>query len=157
MKRYLKTFIPDFRPKSKPDASFDLRDFENKDFICPIEKGTEGVYVITGSANYIYPGGKTSPIIYIGESTDLLRRLRDEHYTKNLKLLLEDPDYGISRNIQIASRYQYMYYDGSHVDVFRCRGNQDSKNLESFILNQFYQYYRAIPVGNGARSFGQDE
>ena len=63
MKRYLKTFIPDFRPKSKPDASFDLRDFENKDFICPIEKGTEGAYVITGSTNYIYPGGKKSPII----------------------------------------------------------------------------------------------
>ena len=46
-----------------------------------------------------------------------------------------------------------MYYNGAHVDVFKCRGYQDSKNLESLFLNQFYQKYRALPVGNGARSF----
>jgi hypothetical protein len=48
-----------------------------------------------------------------------------------------------------------MYYDGSHVDVFKRRGKQDSKEFESLILNQFYQKYRALPVGNGARSYSQ--
>ena len=93
-------------------------------------------------------------LLYIGKSDDLLRRLRDEHYYKGLKRLLDNKDYGINENIQIPSCYQYMYYHGSHVDIFKCRGTQDSKNLESLILNQFYQKYRALPVGNAARSYG---
>ena len=157
MKQYLKSFIPDFRPINGPDASFDLLDFQEKDFICPINKDDMGVYIITATdgTKYVYPNGKKSPIIYIGMSDDLLRRLKDEHFTKGLKRLLNNPDWGIECNCQLASRYQYMYYNGSHVDVFKCRGLQDTKNLESFVLNQFYQTYRAIPVGNGARSFGK--
>ncbi len=155
MKRYLKSFISFFRPMQGPDASFDLLDFQEKDFECPINRHDVGVYVITTTdgTKYIYPNGKKSPVIYIGMSVDLLRRIKDEHYTKGLKRLLENPNYGIEDNWQIASRYQYMFYNGSHVDVFKCRGYQDAKNLESMFLNQFYQTYRAIPVGNGARSF----
>lgn len=93
------------------------------------------------------------PILYIGMSDDLLRRFKEHYY--RLRLLLKNKDYGIEDNIMVASRYQYMYYNGSYVDVFKCRGLQDTKNLESFILNQFYQTYRAIPIGNGARSFGR--
>ena len=155
MKRYIKAFIPDFRPSLGPDISFDLLDFQEEDFVCPIEKEEAGIYIIstTAGTKYIYPNGKSSPILYIGKSDNLLRRLRDEHFSKGLKRLLDDPDYGIADNIQIAPRYQYMYYNGSHVDVFRCRGKQESKNLESLFLNQFYQKYRALPVGNGARSY----
>ena len=156
MRQYLKSFLSTFRPKKQdPDASFDLLDFTQEDFECPIERCEKGVYIIsaTDGTKFIYPNGKKSPIIYIGMSEDLLRRIRDEHYYKGLKHLLDDPNYGIEENIQIASRYQYMYYNGSHVDVFKCRGLQAAKNLESMILNQFYKTYRAIPVGNGARSF----
>ena len=33
-----------------------------------------------------------------------------------------------------------MYYNGAHVDVFKCRGYQDSKNLESlFWRNTFWK------------------
>lgn len=158
MKRYLKSFLPDFRPIKGSDASFDIRDFGERGFDCPIAKGDIGVYVIssTDGTKYIYPNGKKSPIIYIGMSDDLLRRLKDEHYTKGLKRLLDNPDWGIEDNYQLASRYQYMYYNGSHVDVFKCRGKQDSKNMESMFLNQFYQKYRALPVGNGARSYGKE-
>lgn len=147
--------MPDFRPTAGPDVSFDLLDFQKKDFRCTLNNGEPGVYIIssTDGTKYTYPNGKTSPILYIGKSDDLLRRLRDEHYYKGLKRLLDDPNYGIAENIQVAPRYQYMYYNGSHVDVFKCRGNQDSKNLESLFLNQFYQKYRALPVGNSARSF----
>ena len=154
MKQYLKSFIPNFR---LPDASFDLRDFGDPDFKCPVRRHEIGVYIIstTDGTKYTYPNSKKSPIIYIGMSEDLLRRLKDEHFTKGLKRLLDNPNWGLEYNIQLASRYQYMFYNGSHVDVFKRRGPQDAKNLESMILNQFYQKYRAIPVGNGARSFGR--
>jgi len=155
MKQYIRAFYPDFRPSRGADASFDLRDFEDKDFKSPIKRGDIGIYIIstTDKTKYIYPNGKKSPIIYIGMSDDLLRRLRDEHFHKGLKHLLDDPDFGILENIQIAPRYQYMYYNGSHVDVFKCKGKQESKYLESLIMNQFYHTYRSTPVGNGARSY----
>ncbi len=156
MKRYIKAFLPDFRPVKGTDAHFDLRDFGSIDFECPISRSDIGVYIISGDEKYTYPNGKKSPIIYIGKSDKLLRRLKDEHYTKGLKRLLNDPDWGIEENIQLPSKYQYMYYDGSYVDVFKCRKLQDSKNLESYFLNQFYQKYRALPVGNGARSYEKE-
>ncbi len=156
MKQYLKTFLQDFRPVKGTDASFDLRNFSNKKFVCPIQDGDTGVYVISGDTKYVYPNGKESPIIYIGESENLLRRIRDEHFTKGLKRLILDKDWGLDKNINLPSKYQYMYYNGSHVDVFKCRGKQDSKDLESFFLNQFYRKYRALPVGNGARSYGKE-
>ncbi|MBP5372020.1 MAG: hypothetical protein J6Y55_08895 [Bacteroidales bacterium] len=157
MKQYLRAFIPDFRPNNGPDASFDLRDFQDKDFNCVLEKNQSGIYIIssTDGTKYIYPNGKNSQIIYIGKSDNLLRRLKDEHYTKHLKLLLDNRDYGIEENFQLAAKYQYMYYNGSHVDVFLCRGKQESKQLESFFLNQFYKKYRALPVGNAARSYDE--
>lgn len=155
MKRYIKTFLPDFRTSSGLDASFDLRDFEDKDFICPLKRGDTGVYIIsaTDGTKYTYPNGQKSPIIYIGKSDDLLRRLKDEHFTKGLKRLLDNRDFGIAENIQLASRYQYMFYNGSHVDVFKRRGKQESKLFESMMLNLFYQKYRSLPVGNAARSY----
>lgn len=158
MKRYIKAFLPLFRPVRGTDASFDLRDFASKDFYSPISRGDIGVYVIssTDGTRYTYPNGKKSPIIYIGMSDDLLRRLKDEHFTKGLKRLMDNPDWGIEDNCQLASRYQYMFYNGSQIDVFKCRGKQDSKNMESMFLNQFYQKYRALPVGNGARSYGKE-
>ncbi len=157
MKQYIKSFFPDFRPIKGFDASFDLLDFGNKDFKCPIKRGDTGIYIIsaTDKTKYIYPNGNRSPIIYIGKSDNLLRRLKDEHYTKGLKRLIDNPDFGIEENWQILPRYQYMYYNGSHVDVFKCKGKQDSKNLESLFLNQFYHKYRALPVGNGARSYDE--
>lgn len=158
MKRYIKSFLPDFRPLKGSDASFDLLDFQEKGFDCGIKRHDIGVYVIsaTGGIKYTYPNGGKSPIIYIGMSDDLLRRLKDEHYTKGLKRLLDNPKWGIDDNYQLPSKYQYMYYNGSHVDVFKCRGKQESKEMESLFLNQFYQKYRALPVGNGARSYSKE-
>ncbi len=155
MKRYIKSFLPDYRTCSGLDASFDLMDFNDEDFVSPIKRGDTGVYIIsaTDGTKYTYPNGQKSPVIYIGKSDDLLRRLKDEHFTKGLKRLLQDRDFGIDENIQLPSRYQYMYYNGSHVDVFKRRGKQESKILESIILNSFYQKYRALPVGNAAHSY----
>ena len=159
MKRYIKAFMPTFRPTLGPDYSFDLLDFQYKEFECPIGEGEPGVYIIsaTDGTKYTYPNGKSSPILYIGQSKDILERLRDSHYYKGLKRLLDNPDYGINEIRQLAPRYHYMYYNGSHVDVFKCRGKQDPKNLESVFLNQFYQKYRSLPVGNGARSYETEQ
>ena len=157
MKRYIKSFMGDFRPSKGMDASFDIRDFGDGSFICPVKDGDMGVYIIsaTDGTKYPYPNGKRSPILYIGKSDNLLRRLRDEHYYKGLKRLIDNPDWGIDENWQLCSRYQYMYYNGSHVDVYKCLGKQDAKDLESMFLNMFYQKYRALPVGNAARSYGR--
>ena len=110
MKQYLKSFIPDFRPIKGPDASFDLRDFMEEDFVCPVYRDDIGVYIIssTDGTKYTYPNGKKSPILYIGMSDDLFRRLKEHYY--RLRLLLDNKDYGIEDNIMLASRYQYMYY-----------------------------------------------
>ena len=55
MKRYIKAFIPDFRPSLGPDISFDLLDFQEEDFVCPIEKEEAGIYIIstTDGTKYI--------------------------------------------------------------------------------------------------------
>lgn len=156
MKRYIKAFLPNFRPVRGCDASFDLESFSGEEFDCGLSHDDMGVYVIsaTDGTKYKYPNGKESPIIYIGKSDDLLRRLKDEHFGKGLRHLLNDPDYGLKNNEQLASRYQYMFYNGSRVDVFKCRGKQESKEMEVSFLYNFYREYRALPVGNGARSFG---
>lgn len=39
MKRYIKTFFPDFSPVRGTDASFDLQDFADKESDCPIKRG----------------------------------------------------------------------------------------------------------------------
>lgn len=156
MKSYIKAFLPNFRPVRGSDACFELKSFAEEDFDCGLTHDDMGVYVIsaTDGTKYTYPNGKKSPIIYIGKSDDLLRRLRDEHYGKGLKHLLNDPDYGLNDKVQLASRYQYMFYNGNHADVFKCRGKQESKEMERSFLYYFYEKYRALPVGNNARSFG---
>lgn len=136
MKRYIKAFIPDFRPSLGPDISFDLLDFQEEDFVCPIEKEEAGIYIIstTDGTKYIYPNGKSSPILYIGKSDNLLRRLRDEHFSKGLKRLLDDPDYGIADNIQIAPRYQYMYYKEVMWMFLDAEGNRSPKIWSRYFL-----------------------
>lgn len=155
MKKYIKAFYPDFRSVKGPSCSFELTDFDSTDSRPPLQKGDQGIYIIsaTNGIKFTYANGLQSPIIYIGKSDDLLRRLRDEHYYKHLRVLIEDKDWGISVGRWMPSKYQYMYYNGCHVDVFKCLGKQDSKDLESIFLWRFYQKYKALPVGNNARSY----
>lgn len=47
----------------------------------------------------------------------------------------------------------YMKYHGAKVYYYLCKGNQESKNLESQMISSFYDKFGAMPVGNGARSF----
>jgi len=141
----------DFRAIEGVNVHFDLKklngDVENR----------LGCYIISAKGKSIeYPKGK-SPILYIGLSKDLRTRLFRDHYKNNLKVLIDDPDYGLRTEYitMMQDKYQYMLYYGAIVDVFYCKGTQDAKHFESELLASFYSKYRSMPVGNGARSFSQ--
>lgn len=154
MPRYIKKFMgADFRSVQGPDASFDLKDCMDPDFAPPVDN-RQGCYVIsTDGQELTYANGKRSRVIYIGLSDDLKRRLVNEHFGKHLKRLMIDKDFGLTEGHQMQDKYQYMFYLGAHVDVFYTRGTQDIKNFESTLIYQFYNHFRSMPVGNGARSF----
>ena len=113
-----------------------------------------GVYIIVakgGKTKFIYPRGK-SPVIYIGEAKDLRRRLRTHlHHLNDLRNSEEED---LLQHVQHCPRYNYMRAFGAYVYLFYClKKTQDSKTLESWVIEKFYEHYRSIPVGNGARSF----
>lgn len=162
---YISEFMgEDFRSIRGVDVSFNLKDYNKTGFKNPVERRS-GCYVISATRKkYSYPiPGSKSPVIYIGLSDNLYRRLHDEHFMKHLKLLIDNPDYGIKddngcylrRITQMPNEYRYMLYNGAHVDVFYCTGNQDVKEFEAELIGSFYSTYGAMPVGNGARSFSQ--
>jgi excinuclease UvrABC nuclease subunit len=106
-----------------------------------------GVYIIVSrDKSFIYPRS-TSPVIYIGMSNNLQRRLRD--HIKAINMIKSQPPR--KRNeLWWYSRYQYIVANGAKVYWLRTRGLQDQRNLERMLLDAFYNYYLAIPVGNGA-------
>lgn len=116
-----------------------------------------GVYIIeTGDGfKFPYPLGENK-IIYIGKSDTSLNQRLKRHRT-NLMEIEINPEYGLSVNEPwISSRYQYMHYHGSIVYYYKCKGKQDAKDLESMIMWEFYKKFRALPVGNGAKSYAKE-
>lgn len=115
-----------------------------------------GVYIIVAAdrTKFVYPKGKSS-VIYIGKATNLRRRLRE--HLGNLNSCVDNEADDLYNHIQQCSRYWYFHYCGAYVYTFNClKSTQDAKNLESEIIWRFYEKYRSLPVGNGARSFGKD-
>lgn len=143
-------FLKDFRQRRGAAGGFVL----NEDDIPEDTRGCAGVYVIeaTDGFKFPYPKGK-SKVIYIGESDDLMVRLKK--HRKNLNELWDDIDYGIYDDDEPwpCDRYQYMRYHGAKVYYYKCLRTQEAKNLESKVLWAFYTKYRALPVGNGAKSY----
>lgn len=144
-----------FRLKRCHDDEINL----SKDEIFNVTTGA-GVYIIISADNtkFIYPKG-SSPVIYIGKADNLRRRLNE--HLNSLENVREYEELWLkSRNnrYQPPSRYLYMkYHGGAYVYTFHCLKNtQEAKNLESQILWKFYERYRSLPVGNGARSFRKE-
>lgn len=139
-----------FREKQGFDDEIDLLD-ENKN---PFEgiKDVPGVYIIASSdgTRFIYPKGRNA-VIYIGKSENIVQRLRT-HLCNLREVMYHDEDL-LKDRIQVNQRYQYMKTFGARVYIYYCRRAQDPKWLESYIMHRFYEKYRALPVGNGARSF----
>ena len=122
--------------------------------ICNVTTGS-GVYIIVAEdkTKFVYPLG-TSPVIYIGKADNLRRRLREHLQSLNYVVANEEGD--LRNHIEHCPRYHYIQYHGAYIYLFHClKKTQDAKELESFILWKFYEKYRALPVGNGARSFGK--
>ena len=106
-----------------------------------------GVYIIVSfKTKFIYPIGQ-SKVIYIGKTDNIQRRLKE--HQRNLINAINDR----FNECWHLDRYNYMRYHGAKVYYYTCRGYQESKDLESSIIESFYDRYGSIPVANGARSF----
>lgn len=139
------TFLNGFRDKS----GFDLEIADLSKGILDDTPSEEGVYVICSrNAKMIYPGGN-SRILYMGMAKNLKRRIK-EHFS-NLQSAIDN--LASDKPKWFFSRYNYMAEFGAHVYIYKCRGKQDPKNLESRLMWWFYNKYKANPVSNGARSF----
>ena len=153
MRRELKFLEADnyslsFRPSRGHDAELDLTEDEIQNV-----STHPGVYIIVSAdkTKFVYPQG-TSPVIYIGKADNLRRRLRE--HLNNLNYVIEHEEEDLMNQLQHCPRYNYMRAFGAHVYLFHClKKTQDAKKLESIVIAKFYQKYRSIPVGNGARSF----
>lgn len=142
------SFLLKFRKGQGAKGGFDLAE----DDIPSEVSNLPGVYVIESTDGYKfdYPKGR-SKVLYIGMSKDLRRRFQE--HKKTLNKLIKNSEFGIEQRWVIHSRYQYMLYHGARIYYYNCRGKQYPKKMESNILWNFYEKYRALPVGNGACSF----
>ena len=130
---------------------------DDEDGVPSDARGHSGVYVIEAADGFKfpYPKGKSN-VIYIGKADDLYSRLlQHRHHLQELQA--SRGEYGMDEDEPwVSSKYQYMYYHNAKVFYYKCLGQQDPKNLESRVMWAFYQKYRALPVGNGAKSYSKE-
>lgn len=138
-------FIRNFRPNQGYEEVDDLRAEYPEGFSEITRQG--GVYIIASiHQRFIYPR-HTSRIIYIGKADDLYRRIHE--HRRQLQNLRSD----FANNLWCNDRYHYMAQYGARIYYYKCLQKQDAKDLEARIMEAFYEYYLATPIGNGARSF----
>ncbi len=109
-----------------------------------------GIYVIfSREQKFIYPNGQ-SRVIYIGKSDNIRNRM-SVHFNayKRIKSMTK------AEKIEYWRSYRYFYMDKFDAGIawFTTRGTQTSKQLETKIMEFFYDKYLALPVGNGAYSY----
>ncbi|WP_308554197.1 hypothetical protein [uncultured Mediterranea sp.] len=117
---------------------------QDNDDIDQIDNFPAIYFFVSRKQHFILPTG-TSPIIYIGKSDKLRTRLLQHinHYRN------DDP-----KNYWSYSRYNYMRMEGgTELYYLRIQGKENSKALESKVLENYYDKYKALPVGNGAFSY----
>lgn len=147
-------FLKDFRVNRGAAGGFLLNDETG----IPSEtNGCSGEYIIeaTDSFKFPYPKGN-SKVLYIGKADNLYSRLLG-HRTRVNQLVNTNGNYGMDDDEPwVSSKYQYMYYHGARVYYYKCLGKQEAKELEARVMWAFYQKYRALPVGNGAKSYSKE-
>lgn len=144
-------FLESYRPEQGARGGFRL----DKDEIPEETRDKAGVYIIetTNGFHFPYPEGKSN-VIYIGESENLMVRFKE--HRKTLMKLKENSEYGMKpKEPWISSRYQYMLRKGARVFYYTRRGNQEAKEMEAEVIWRFYEMYRALPVGNSAKSYSR--
>ena len=148
------TFLKDYRPKQGADGGFILDDEKGLPFDMD---GYSGVYIIetTDRFKFPYPAGQSN-VIYIGKADELRSRL-SQHRRRLNRLNESNGEWGMKDDEPwVGSKYQYMYYHGARVYYFKCRGKQEAKEEEAKVMWAFYKKYRALPVGNGAKSYSKE-
>lgn len=106
-----------------------------------------GVYILLSkpTISFQYPRGR-SPIYYIGQASDLRKRLRDHlRYSRDAK--------NDRRNNLYWPRYEYAAAFGGRYTFIRTWKGMTPKNLEDSILAQFAEQHRSFPVANSAGSW----
>lgn len=104
---------------------------------------TQGAYILgTDGENLIYPWGR-SPVFYIGQSSNLAKRLADHKKYTEKAIYDHDEQYW-------WPRYQYGASFGVTVAWYSVRGTQNPNTLEASLIDHFYDFYGAIPTANGA-------
>lgn len=116
-------------------------------------KGIGGVYVIlSDNQNFIYPNGE-SKVIYIGQSDSLYDRINTHKKWHNRIKILGNKDI---RGDWIKYKYLYMRKFGAKLYYIPASKNEDCRDLESNIMENFYDKYFSLPVGNAAFSYGKN-
>ena len=107
-----------------------------------------GIYIIVAkSTKFLYPKGE-SPVIYIGTSNHLQKRLKT-----HLRLYKEAEGHFKNHSAWVYSRYNYAIAFGADVYYMRITGRENEKSLERKAIEGFFDKYGALPVGNGAFTF----
>ena len=119
------------------DGLIDLLGDEGEENLPP---ETAGAYVIgTAETMLTYPWG-TSPIFYIGKSTNLRQRLIG--HRKSMLSAREDHEQSF------WPRHQYGAALGAHVAWYSRHGPQNPQNIEAKLIEAFYYTFGAIPSAN---------
>jgi hypothetical protein len=109
-----------------------------------------GIYIIfSREQEFVYPNGQ-SRVIYIGKSDNLRKRIGVHFNAYNrIKSMTK------AEKIGYWTEYRYFYMDKFDAGIawFTTRGTQTSKQLETNIMEFFYDRYLSLPVGNGAFSY----
>lgn len=147
-------FLKDFRETRGAAGGFLLNDETG---IPSDTNGYSGVYIIEATDGFKFPYPKgNSKVLYIGKADNLYSRLHC-HRNRVNRLNKTNGDYGMAKDEPwVSSKYQYMYYHGAKVYYYKCLRKQDAKELEARVMWSFYQKYRALPVGNGAKSYSKE-
>lgn len=147
MKQWMR-FIKDYISLKRIDSIVGpIPLFEQEEFVNDIRDKSGIYFFVSKSHRYIYPSGE-SPIIYIGTSNNLKRRLKE-----HLKSFHTAQQHLYKKDIWIYSRYNYIIHHGADVYYLPTIGKEDAKNLESKVLENFFDKYASLPVGNGAFSY----
>ena len=145
MNRAIKTFY-----KNRKNEDYHFNDIFDADF-SEIPNGKKGVYIMLAKhASFLYPNKKESSVFYIGMSLNLKRRLNTHKKWSNR---LKEKNHDERIEWWYKDVYQYAASFGAELYVFTTRGKQTPKDLESEIMEYFYDKYLGKPVSNGAFSF----
>jgi excinuclease UvrABC nuclease subunit len=139
------TFLKEYREKHD-GFIYDILDFSEINLIPTLP----GAYIlISHDTKFIYPEGQ-SKVIYIGKGDNLNRRVFEHHKATFDLISIPKRD---RKYYLYYSRYQYMAKFGCSVIWFSRRGPQNAKDLESVLIELFYNKYNSLPVGNASFSF----